>query len=415
MKNTALFSAVLMLFIIQLKAQDYSPFSLGHEWVFDIYETGVIAGTDTMRCEQVEVSGDTVFYFVYDYISYLDDRPVDSPEINVFYDGVGDGNNVYVRSIFDLHYFKHRYTDGESYNNFLFTIDVRFLGDYQLPSGELFQDCFYLDFSVSDSTGFVVAPDVGIIAAFEMGQLVRALKFSNVPPVSYQDLEICEGDSILLHERYVYEAGVYRDTLSGSQGDSIVETTLILLPGSEVVIDVSICEGESYMAGGAEQTESGTYYDTLINAAGCDSIVTTNLTVNPVSGSTVDTTICEGESYMAGGAEQTESGTYYDTLVNASGCDSVLTTNLTVEECDTGIPQNGSGFGVRVYPNPTTGLVTIESKSLDYFEVYNLLGKNIRRSERRTFDFSDLPEGCYYLKCYGPDGLLTVMKVIYQR
>ena len=55
------------------------------------------------------------------------------------------------------------------------------------------------------------------------------------------------------------------------------------------------------------------------------------VTVLPLSESAEDVTICEGESHFAGGAEQTESGVYFDTFKNSAGCDSTVTTNLTVE------------------------------------------------------------------------------------
>lgn len=45
--------------------------------------------------------------------------------------------------------------------------------------------------------------------------------------------------------------------------------------------------------------------------------------------STVDTTICLGQSYGGHGA----TGTYIDTLTNAAGCDSIRTLNLTINNC----------------------------------------------------------------------------------
>ena len=59
--------------------------------------------------------------------------------------------------------------------------------------------------------------------------------------------------------------------------------------------NVSICAGESYFAGGAWQTTSGVYMDYYTPAEGCDSIVTTNLTVNnPVVNLGADFTLCAG-------------------------------------------------------------------------------------------------------------------------
>jgi hypothetical protein len=45
----------------------------------------------------------------------------------------------------------------------------------------------------------------------------------------------------------------------------------------------TICQGQSYFAQGANQTTSGTYYDTLVNSCGQDSVITTTLTVTPVN------------------------------------------------------------------------------------------------------------------------------------
>jgi len=72
----------------------------------------------------------------------------------------------------------------------------------------------------------------------------------------------------------------------------------------------------------------------LTNAAGCDSIITLNLTVNQPSASTISQTICAPNSYTFDGQTLTTSGTYMDTLTNASGCDSIVTLNLTVRSCD---------------------------------------------------------------------------------
>ena len=44
----------------------------------------------------------------------------------------------------------------------------------------------------------------------------------------------------------------------------------------------------------------------------------------------VNTTICEGRSLEVGSSVYTDSGTYVDNLVSSVGCDSILTTNLTV-------------------------------------------------------------------------------------
>ncbi len=46
-------------------------------------------------------------------------------------------------------------------------------------------------------------------------------------------------------------------------------------------VNADICDGQFYYAGGANQTTTGIYRDTLLTLIGCDSIIITNLTVHP--------------------------------------------------------------------------------------------------------------------------------------
>ncbi|TAH42259.1 MAG: T9SS type A sorting domain-containing protein, partial [Bacteroidetes bacterium] len=75
-------------------------------------------------------------------------------------------------------------------------------------------------------------------------------------------------------------------------------------------------------------TTSGTYTYSTLNAAGCDSTATLNLTIrySTTSSSTVD--VCD--SYTWNGNTYTTSGTYTYSTLNAAGCDSTATLNLTI-------------------------------------------------------------------------------------
>lgn len=149
---------------------------------------------------------------------------------------------------------------------------------------------------------------------------------------SVEEVEICEGQSYFAGGGNQTTSGTYFDTFSAYNGcDSVITTILTVNPSINVTQNESICEGESFFAGGAFQTTSGTYTDSYTTPAGCDSIVTTVLTVNPATMETVNESICEGQSYFAGGAFQTTSGTYTDVFMNANGCDSTIITNLTVD------------------------------------------------------------------------------------
>lgn len=142
---------------------------------------------------------------------------------------------------------------------------------------------------------------------------------------------ICSSDSILLGGSYQNSPGIYSDTLSNYIGcDSIINTSLSILPEHEQIVNLDVCEGSIIFAGGAYQTTSGTYTDTYTNIFGCDSLKITNLLVSPTYEEEVDLSICADESIFIGGANQTSSGTYIDNFFTEEGCDSIIITNLTV-------------------------------------------------------------------------------------
>jgi gliding motility-associated-like protein len=143
--------------------------------------------------------------------------------------------------------------------------------------------------------------------------------------------EICEGEEYDFNGELYTESGIYVDTLVSATGcDSIVTLELAVLDVLTETILAEICEGEEYAFNGELYTESGIYVDTLVSANGCDSIATLELTVLDVLTETILAEICEGEEYDFNGELYTESGIYVDTLVSATGCDSVVTLELAV-------------------------------------------------------------------------------------
>ena len=83
----------------------------------------------------------------------------------------------------------------------------------------------------------------------------------------------------------------------------------------------------SYTFNGHVYTTSGIYTQTFINATGCDSIVTLNLTIN---GSVTNSIAAACDSYSWEGQTYTSSGHYSVTYTGAGGCDSVLNLDLTI-------------------------------------------------------------------------------------
>ncbi len=133
---------------------------------------------------------------------------------------------------------------------------------------------------------------------------------------------------------YVWtQPGTYNDTIQASNGvDSIITIYLTLGLNTQAVIDTQVCGVDFYVSpSGAVYTQSGTYVDTIPNASGCDSIITIYLDLGGANTTaTIDTSVC-GPQYVApSGAVYTQSGIYVDTIPNAAGCDSIITINLSL-------------------------------------------------------------------------------------
>lgn len=100
-------------------------------------------------------------------------------------------------------------------------------------------------------------------------------------------------------------------------------------------IDVHSCE--SYTNGSGDVlTESGIYADTLINASGCDSLSGIQLFIHPTEYATFSTVSCEYYILPSGVDTVFESGFYEDVLMTQFGCDSILTIEVDL------IPQTQS-------------------------------------------------------------------------
>jgi hypothetical protein len=93
---------------------------------------------------------------------------------------------------------------------------------------------------------------------------------------------------------------------------------------------VNLCAGESLTVGSSVYNSSGTYTDTLTTSAGCDSVVTTDLTVDAAITTDLSFTLCAGETVTIGTSTYDATGLYTDVLTAANGCDSTVTTDLTV-------------------------------------------------------------------------------------
>ncbi len=126
-------------------------------------------------------------------------------------------------------------------------------------------------------------------------------------------------------------SGMYMDTIPNAAGcDSIITLNLTINIPSSATVAQTACSSYTWTQTGMTYTTSGMFMDTIPNAAGCDSIITLNLTINNSSSSSVSQTACTSFTWAQNGMTYTSSGAFNDTILNAAGCDSIITLNLTI-------------------------------------------------------------------------------------
>ena len=126
-------------------------------------------------------------------------------------------------------------------------------------------------------------------------------------------------------------SGNYTQQFTNTSGcDSTHTLTVTINSSTASSQQVSFDYGYSITVGNSVYTDTGVYIDTLTTALGCDSIVTTDLTVFYYEHFTQDVTICADEDISVNGNTYNQTGVYVDTIAVSGMADSVMTTTLTV-------------------------------------------------------------------------------------
>jgi hypothetical protein len=124
------------------------------------------------------------------------------------------------------------------------------------------------------------------------------------------------------------------------------------------------------------------------------------------------------------------SNDYYEEVIDPNGMDKSYKVRAVYPDCESeyGLTEEGVDFirvcnlsvveatnGMALYPNPTSGLLTIEAKDVVSVEVYNLVGKCLVEKAgeggKTVIDMSDCQNGVYFVKVNAATGSM-VKKVV---
>jgi gliding motility-associated-like protein len=148
---------------------------------------------------------------------------------------------------------------------------------------------------------------------------------------AYDTFTWTNGDGVTYNQ-----SGTYTYTYTNEEGCESVDTLHLTVHYSSTN-EFSAVACESYEWDGRIYTTSGDHEWTYTNQYGADSVVTLHLTINHVTVGTDTQVACDSFTWINGETytESTNIPTY--TLTNATGCDSVVTLNLTINHATSGI------------------------------------------------------------------------------
>ena len=183
------------------------------------------------------------------------------------------------------------------------------------------------NFDSDDSLAVLISTDDGI--TWTSANILQTWVASNKPSNTGDHITIS-----LNGYSGVIKIGFYATT-SGSGGSANVYIDNfeinICYPSYSNITEVAC---DSYTSpSGVNYSSSGIYNDTIMNAAGCDSIISIDLTVNYSDAITITETRCESYT-AASGTVYSNTGTYIESYSNVAGCDSSITLNITIIDLD---------------------------------------------------------------------------------
>jgi hypothetical protein len=171
--------------------------------------------------------------------------------------------------------------------------------------------------------------------------------------------------------------------------------TLSALGGTSYTWDNNVINSQPFAP-----SASQTYIVIGTDSFGCIGSDTVTVSVSEPSSSSQTQTALDTYTWPVNNQTYTQSGTYSDTLINAAGCDSIVTLNLTLSY--TGINELNASQLV-VSPNPTKDNFSITGLELlgtiTSLEIKDAAGKVVKVLDPTATNFScvGLKAGVYFL------------------
>jgi hypothetical protein len=190
----------------------------------------------------------------------------------------------------------------------------------------------FLNVFVSKNTSFFVKGFGGCVVN-DLCRKVDIKVFKD--SIRYQNLKLCLGDTIKIGNNKYISAGVYVDSLVSKSGcDSVIISEIAVFPKYHSTQAFQICNGDSIIVGSSVYTSPGRYTDVLKTVNGCDSVIVTTLDVLPSSIDFAEAKICKGQTVTINNVTYNATGTYIQSTFGDNGCENFLIIKVFVLETE---------------------------------------------------------------------------------
>ena len=205
-------------------------------------------------------------------------------------------------------------------------------------------------------------------------------------------------DSLAINGISYYSSGLYSQVLSNVNGcDSTLALNLSISPNYYLIDNIFACESYTWINGQTYLNDTSGIYAYLTSSFGCDSTIQLNLNISIPTQDTLVLNVSAIGNYVIGDSVFNTSGTYFVTLLDAFGCDSLIQLNLIIEDASF---TNEYLDNICIYPNPSIdGVFKIESEyPVEFLSIHDLSGKSIPFTfEKNSLKLFTEDTGIYFL------------------
>ncbi|MFT5602593.1 MAG: gliding motility-associated-like protein [Flavobacteriales bacterium] len=215
-------------------------------------------------------------------------------------------------------------------NNTIYPAGVTNLNACSGDKGLAMMDRFWL----MNSASYTTAPDVTLNIAYDVAEIggSNVITAANLKAIRYN----LGNNSWEMPTKMYGTANTTTNTVQNGIVPNVDFHKIWTMIDTQFVVPTTgtdtqtACTSYTWIDGNTYTASNSTATHTLVGANSCDSVVTLNLTINSPTTGTDTQTACGNYTWVDGNTYTASNSTATHTLVGANSCDSVVTLNLTV-------------------------------------------------------------------------------------